>query len=146
MRDGEVARTEFSSSTGGWTAGGVFPAVEDLGDAIDINPNHDWAVGLDVATVEARFSDRDLTKLEVTERNGLGQDGGRVFEVRLTFGDEVFTMTGNEFRRAFALKSDWFTVDWERNDRRTDCICPEWPDHGLDSWFEEPPAEPDEGA
>ncbi len=144
-RDGEVARTEFSSSTGGWTAGGVFPAVEDLGDAIDINPNHDWAVVLPVAAVEARFSDRDLTKLEVTERNGLGQDGGRVFEVRLTFGDEVFTMTGNEFRRAFSLKSDWFTVDWERNDRRTDCICPEWPDHGLDSWFEDPPVDPDEG-
>ncbi len=142
MRDGEIARTEFSSSTGGWTAGGVFPAVEDLGDAISINPNHDWTIVLDVATVEARFSGRELSRIEVSERNGLGRDGGRVEEVVLTFGDEVFTMTGNEFRRAFGLKSDWFTVDWERFVRRTDCICPDWPEHGLDRWFEElPPAD-----
>jgi hypothetical protein len=32
LLNGSVARTEFSSSTGGWTAGGTFPAVEDTGD------------------------------------------------------------------------------------------------------------------
>lgn len=135
-RDGAVARTEFSSSTGGWTAGGVFPAVEDLGDAIDINPNHDWTTPLAVSQVEAWFSNRSLDRLVVTGRNGLGQDGGRVTEVTLTFGDEIFTMTGNEFRRAFGLKSDWYTIDWERFEQRTDCICPDsWPDHGLDDKF-----------
>ncbi len=138
-RDGEVARTEFSSSTGGWTAGGVFPAVEDLGDGIDRNPNHDWTVSIAIATVEQRWGGRQLDQISVTERNGLGEDGGRVETVELRFGDEVFTMTGNEFRRAFGLKSDWFTVDWARNaapDRRDDCICPEaWPTNELDDAF-----------
>lgn len=137
-RDGEVARTEFSSSTGGWTAGGVFPAVEDLGDAVERNPNHDWTVTLSVDAVEARYSDRTLTRLQVTERNGLGEDGGRVEEVTLTFGAETFTMTGNEFRRAFGLKSDWFSIDWKPIDRRDDCICPpDWPADQLDDRFVE---------
>ncbi len=136
MRDGEVARTEFSSSTGGWTAGGVFPAVEDLGDAVEINPNHDWSVDIDISDIEARWSGRSLDRIFVSERNGLGQDGGRVFEVTLMFGDETFTISGNDFRRAFGLKSDWFTVDWTSDKPRTDCICPDdWPSEDLESEF-----------
>jgi SpoIID/LytB domain protein len=136
MRDGDVARTEFSSSTGGWTAGGVFPAVEDLGDAVARNPNHDWTTTISVDAVEARYSGRSLTSIQITERNGLGRDGGRVEEVTITFGEETFTMTGNEFRRAFGLKSDWYTIDWVLVDGRVDCICPtEWPTDGLDEHF-----------
>lgn len=132
MRGGEVARTEFSSSTGGWTAGGVFPAVEDLGDAVDRNPNYNWSVEISIASIESRFSGRQLDKAYVSQRNGLGRDGGRVEEVTLQFGDETFTMTGNEFRRAFRLKSDWFTIDFERESPIDPCICPEqWPDQEL---------------
>jgi peptidoglycan hydrolase-like amidase len=132
MRDGEVARTEFSSSTGGWTAGGVFPAVEDLGDAVEINPNSDWTKNIEIADIEARWSGRRLDRIFVSERNGLGQDGGRVFEVTLEFGDETFTMSGNNFRRAYGLKSDWFTIDWERESAIQPCICPRtWPDQAL---------------
>ena len=137
-RDGEVARTEFSSSTGGWTAGGVFPAVEDLGDAVSINPNHDWEVQLEIEDIESRWSGRELDRIFVSERNGLGQDGGRVIEVTLVFGEEAFTISGNDFRRAFRLKSDWFSVDWTRPQARTDCICPtEWPDEELLDALEE---------
>jgi len=137
MRDGEVTRTEFSSSTGGWTAGGVFPAVEDLGDAVERNPNHDWNEQIPVSDVEARFSDRQLDRIFVSERNGLGQDGGRVIEVTFIFGDETFTMDGNDFRRAFGLRSDWFSVDWTRElqapvSSLAGCICPEiWPEPRL---------------
>ncbi len=125
VRDGEVARTEFSSSTGGWTAGGVFPAVEDLGDAVSINPNHDWEDSVSVSTIEASYSYRTLDRIFVSERNGLGEDGGRVLTVTLEFGDETFTLTGNEFRRLAGLKSDWFSVDWERPPGLQPCICPE---------------------
>ena len=132
LRDGEVARTEFSSSTGGWTAGGVFPAVEDLGDAVELNPNHDWDVDIDISDIEARFSNRQLDRAFISERNGLGQDGGRVLEVTLEFGEETFTMTGNEFRRAFGLRSDWFTVSFVRETGLSSCICPDdWPDRDL---------------
>lgn len=136
MRGGEVARTEFSSSTGGWTAGGVFPAVEDLGDAVSINPNFNWDIDVDISDIEARWSNRQLDRVFVSERNGLGQSGGRVFEVTLVFGEEAFTISGNDFRRAFGLKSDWFSVNWAREKRRTDCICPtEWPSEDLMSEF-----------
>ncbi len=125
MRDGEVARTEFSSSTGGWSAGGVFPAVQDLGDGTERNPNHDWDNTVNVATLEARFSGRSLDYVFVSERNGLGEDGGRVLEVTLVFGNETFTMSGNDFRRAAALRSDWFSIDWIRSEGLDACICPD---------------------
>ena len=147
MRDGNVARTEFSSSTGGWTAGGVFPAVEDLGDAVDRNPNHDWTEEIPVSDLEARYGGRQLDRAFISERNGLGEDGGRVIEVTLIFGDETFLVDGNDFRRSFGLLSDWFTVDFEREAIETEvlgdqevpsgrerapidsCICPDlWPD------------------
>ncbi len=138
IRDGEVARTEFSSSTGGWTAGGVFPAVEDLGDAIERNPNYNWTTTVSIANLESRFGNRQLDKVYVSERNGLGRDGGRVEEVTLQFGEETFTMTGNEFRRAAQLKSDWFSIDWERESPIAPCICPEeWPDRKLIEQAEE---------
>lgn len=130
MRGDLVARTEFSSSTGGWTAGGVFPAVEDLGDDVDRNPNHDWNDQVPVSEVEARFSGRQLDRVFVSERNELGEDGGRAVEVTLIFGDETFIMDANDFRFRFGLLSDWFSVDWDRNSEAfAPCICPEiWPD------------------
>lgn len=132
MRGNSVARTEFSSSTGGWTAGGVFPAVEDLGDDVDRNPNHDWTEEIDVSDIEARWSNRQLDRIFISESNGLGEDGGRALEVTLVFGDETFTISGNDFRRAFGLLSDFFTVDWVRPDGNAPCICPpEWPDQRL---------------
>ncbi len=134
MRGESVARTEFSSSTGGWTAGGVFPAVEDLGDDVDRNPNHDWTDQIPVSDIEARFSNRQLDRVFVSERNGLGEDGGRAVEVTLIFGEETFTMDANDFRFVFGLLSDWFTVDWTRplDGAFSPCICPEiWPDERL---------------
>ncbi len=140
IRDGRVARTEFSSSTGGWTAGGVFPAVEDLGDGTERNPNHDWVNSVQVASLEARFGGRTLDRVFVSERNGLGEDGGRVLRVTLEFGSETFTMTGNEFRRAAGLRSDWFSIDWERSNGAQGCICPDDLDRNkarIDEAFED---------
>lgn len=110
-RDGQVTRTEFSSSTGGYTAGGTFPAVPDDGDDISSNPNRTWSTTLSAATIEQRYARSPLTSITVTERSGLGADGGRVVKVLLTFGDG-FTIerTGNQFRIDFGLKSDWFSI------------------------------------
>ncbi len=107
--DGSVARTEFSSSTGGYTAGGVFPAVPDAGDATPSNPNHDWTVELDLASWAASQGLGDLLDIEVTGRNGLGEDGGRATEVTATFSNGSRVLTGNQFRLAFGLRSDWFS-------------------------------------
>ncbi len=104
-----VARTEFSSSTGGYTAGGDFPAVVDAGDSIGANPNHNWATSVPVSRLEDRYRLGSLRSAEVSRRAGGGPDGGRVLEVQLVFAHGQATATGNEIRSVLGLKSDWFT-------------------------------------
>jgi SpoIID/LytB domain protein len=107
---GHVARTEFSSSTGGWSAGGTFPAVADEGDSISTNPNHAWETTLAVSTVEAAYGKGSLQGVEIRSRNGLGAMGVRVLSMRLAFSQGTVDVTGDDFRRQFSLKSNWFDV------------------------------------
>lgn len=115
VRGSDVARTEFSSSTGGYTAGGTFPAVPDDGDDVSANPNHDWSTDVAVTAIEAAFDKYHgrefgaLQALVVVERNGLGADGGRVRSIRAEFANGTSTVTGDRFRSLLGLKSDWFT-------------------------------------
>lgn len=114
--NGGPARTEFSSSTGGYTAGGTFPPVPDAGDSIGINPNHYWRVAIPVSSIEAAWPTiGTLISIHVTKRNGLGDWGGRALEVRIEGTSGVVTTTGGTFRSKLGLKSDWFRVlsGWE---------------------------------
>ena len=61
-----------------WTAGGEFPAVEDLGDATASNPNRNWTTVIAASTLGPRLGTGPVTAMRVIERNGLGVDGGRV--------------------------------------------------------------------
>ena len=99
----------YSSSTGGHTAGGRFTPVVDDGDDVAGNPNHRWTTSIPVSTIESRYGKGTLQGIAVLSRNGLGDDGGRVTKVRLTFSGGTVELSGNEFRRFFGLKSDWFT-------------------------------------
>lgn len=120
-----IARTEFSSSNGGYSAGGTFPAVKDDGDVI--SPRHTWKCTVPTSLLEARYGKGgSLSSFRVTERNGLGEWGGRVRQVVLGFGNgTTATVTGNDVRstlnqgsctdatgRTFAsgLLSDWFDL------------------------------------
>jgi SpoIID/LytB domain protein len=106
---GAVARTEFSSSTGGWTAGGTFPAVQDLGDTR--SPLHNWTASIPVASIESAFPTiGSLEGVDVTRRNGLGDGGGRVLEVVVHGSSGSVTRSGAQFRAQFGLRSDWFFV------------------------------------
>jgi SpoIID/LytB domain protein len=106
---GGVVRTEFSSSTGGHTSGRTFPSVVDEGDDVAGNPNHDWTASVSVAAIETAYAIGELQSINVTQRNNLGQDGGRVQQVSIRGSTGAVTRTGNEFRATFALKSDWFS-------------------------------------
>jgi SpoIID/LytB domain protein len=108
---GDVVRTEFSASTGGWTAGGAFPAVQDHGDATPTNPNHNWSVAVDAGVLAARLGVPPITGISVTQRNGLGADGGRVLRVVVDTTSGQHAFTGNQFRSRVGLKSDWFSVN-----------------------------------
>ena len=106
---GAIARTEFSSSTGGYTAGGDFPAVVDDGDSIAANPNHTWQVSVPASRLEDRYNRGRLLSFDVVERNGLGPDGGRVIRVSLEFERGTVTESGDSIRQILGLKSNWFT-------------------------------------
>ncbi|MCL1900054.1 MAG: hypothetical protein FWG11_06040, partial [Promicromonosporaceae bacterium] len=111
--NGTVARTEFSASTGGWSAGGVFNAVVDAGDAIVDNPNHSWTTTLTNRQIQDALGVGPVTSIEVTRRNGLGADGGRVTEMVVRSGNSARTLTGQQFRMAVGstvLRSDWFVL------------------------------------
>ncbi len=108
---GRVARTEFSSSTGGHTAGGTFPSVKDDGDDVESNPNREWTKVVSVSALEAKFGRGKLLDLVVTGRNGLGDEGGRVTQIEFRFEGGTVTQTGWRARTTLGLKSDWFTVD-----------------------------------
>lgn len=110
LRDsgGRVVRAEFSSSTGGWSAGGQFPAVRDDGDTA--SPYHDWTDSIAVSEIEDEYGVGTLTDFRVTRKNGLGADGGRALTVRITGTSRAVDATGEDVRSRFGLLSDWFTV------------------------------------
>lgn len=104
---GNVVSAEYSSSTGGYTAGGTFPAVPDLGDVE--SPYHNWSDSISATTVGNTFGVGTLTAI-TEQRNGLGSDGGRVLSVTITGTAGTDTETGSDFAYALGLMSDWFTV------------------------------------
>jgi SpoIID/LytB domain protein len=108
---GSVAVTEYSSSTGGYTAGGAFPAVADLGDSVSANPVHTWSALIPLDKLEATFpSVGAVEQVQVTQRNGLGQIGGRVDELKVVGDAGAVNLTGDQFAADFNLYSDWFAV------------------------------------
>jgi SpoIID/LytB domain protein len=107
--NGNVARTEFSSSTGGYSAGGTFPAVVDDGDVK--SPYHDWNASIPVSDIEAAYpAIGTLQSVDITERNGLGDFGGRVLNMVLRGSLSSQNLTGEAFRSKFSLRSNWFNV------------------------------------
>ena len=108
--NGNIARTEFSSSTGGYTAGGTFPAVVDDGDATSNNPYHSWTTTTTQSAIASALGTGTIGSINVTGRNGLGSDGGRVTQVTIVSTSGVkSTFTGAQVRTALGLRSDWFS-------------------------------------
>lgn len=106
---GRTVRAEFSSSTGGYTAGGAFPAVVDDGDAS--SPYHTWSTSVPAATLASAFGVGTLTDVAVTGRTGQGDDGGRVTSVRIQGTIKTVSVTGDAVRSALGLRSNWFTIE-----------------------------------
>ena len=110
-----VATTEYSASSGGYSTGAQFPAVPDAGDAVCVsgacNPNHDWSVSIPVSTIQAAYPQiGTFGSVVVTQRNGLGDYGGRVQQVVVSGSGGSVTVTGDSFAAALNLLSDWFTI------------------------------------
>lgn len=109
---GPIAYTMFSASSGGWTAASSlgFPAVEDLGDATAGNPNHTWTASISAAALERSYpAIGTFTGVTITQRTGQGDWGGRVVAMTVDGTAASVAVTGDQFRRAMGLKSNWFT-------------------------------------
>jgi len=107
-RGNQIVAAEFSSSTGGFTAGGVFPAVVDDGDAV--SPNRNWTQTVSAGAIANAYGVGELISFDVIGRNNLGADGGRVTRVRVVGTSRTVEGSGDEARWKLGLKSDWFTV------------------------------------
>jgi SpoIID/LytB domain protein len=118
MPNGTVARTQYSSSTGGYTAGGTFAAVPDLGDSVCVpgacNTHHTWQAQVPVSAVDAAYPQiGTLVSVGVSQRNNLGDLGGRVLQMTLQGSAQSVTISGDTFASQFAqygLQSNWFAV------------------------------------
>ncbi|MBU2696174.1 SpoIID/LytB domain-containing protein [Pimelobacter sp. 30-1] len=109
---GKPAFTQFSSSNGGWTAPGTLPyqvAKKDPYEATSGNANNAWSVKLTDDAIEKQFPGLgDFARLEIT---GNAQAGGRVTSVRIVdTANRSTTLTGDQFRVRFGLKSTMFRV------------------------------------
>jgi SpoIID/LytB domain protein len=110
-----VATTEYSSSSGGYSAGAQFPAVLDAGDAVCVpgacNTHHTWTVSIPVSTIQATYPQiGTLSSVAITSRNGLGDFGGRVNTMSLSGSSGSVSLSGNAFAAAFNLQSNWFSL------------------------------------
>jgi hypothetical protein len=103
---GVVARTEFSASSGGWTAGGTFPGVEDRGDSR--SPRHTWTALLDGSKIASRYGVGTFRRLTVWGQDGRGPGGGRAKTVRIEGSSSTKDVPAAVFRSHFGLSSDWF--------------------------------------
>lgn len=125
LYDSDPILAEFSSSTGGYTAPGSVPyqvAVPDPGDRV--SPHHQWSAAIRVTEIESRWPTIGrLIRIDVTDRNGYGDWGGRVKRLELVGTQGTVGVSGDAFRAAFAwpsggdIRSSWFTIGIIRAER-----------------------------
>lgn len=110
-RNGAVVRTEFSSSNGGRTAGGIFTAQADPGD-LAANPSLTvWTRSVSAAQLREKYPQIGTLTSITTAHDGLGGDwNGYTTEVTITGTNGSAKMSGWSFRSAFGLPAPWYGV------------------------------------
>ncbi|MHB8593241.1 MAG: SpoIID/LytB domain-containing protein [Acidimicrobiales bacterium] len=118
LPNGAAATTQSSSAPGGYSAPGTFAGVVDDGDAVCLpnacNAHHAWQAQVPVSAIDALYPQLGtLLSVNVSQRNGLGDYGGRVTQMSLVGSNQTVVLTGNGFAAAFAgngVQSNWFNV------------------------------------
>lgn len=114
LHQGRPAFTQFSASSGGWTAAGSVPyltAKQDPYDGWSGNYNHSWSTTVDAGVLERKYPSLGrLERIRVTTRDGNGDWQGRVRVMVLDGSAGDVTISGDAFRWTFGLKSNWFSI------------------------------------
>ncbi len=106
---GRLMRTEYTSSNGGRTAGGTFPAKVDEGDIAADAALQMWTRLFSAADVQKRYSSIGVFMSAVTEHDGLGGEwNGYATSVTITGTAGRVVRTATQFRNDFGLPNHWF--------------------------------------
>ena len=106
---GNVVRTEFSSSNGGRTAGGEFPALADEGDISANSSLMLWTRAFSAAQIVAKYPQVGILTSVTTTNDGLGGDfGGYTLDVTIAGTSGSVKVSGWAFRTALGLPAPWF--------------------------------------
>jgi SpoIID/LytB domain protein len=104
-----IMRTEFTSSNGGRTAGGQFPAQIDNGDVAADAALQSWSRILSATDLQRVFPSIGVFTSMTTSHDGLGGDwNGYTTSVVITGTAGSVTRTGWQFRSDFDLNSPWY--------------------------------------
>ena len=107
---GNPAFTQFSASNGGYTTGGTVDYLPAKKDRFD-QAYRGWTATVTDAQVRAALpAVGSLKSIEVLARNGKGAFGGRVDSIRINGSKGSSTLTGDQFRSYFGLRSTLFKV------------------------------------
>ena len=120
---GAIVSTEFSASNGPRTAGGAFPAVDDIGDDTANNPLHRWTVIIDADDFAARHGLGRITgasMADTTNSSYRGFDGIWFDDLVVTGTNGTFRQQAWDVRNAMGLTSPGFTVEVVRQDTSGD--------------------------
>ena len=109
---GAPALTQFSSSSGGWTSYGqlaYLPAKPDRFDDWAGNGYHDWRRRVPVSAIQRAYPQLGrLQAVHVVRREGHGEWGGRVLQIRLRGSQGSVLRSGDDLRWVLGLPSTWF--------------------------------------
>lgn len=110
---GVPAFTQFSASSGGWTAGSSgHPYLVTRKDPYDDwtgNTHHDWRVTTRDGVLESRFpAVGELRSISVDRAGRTFRRGGRAVRVTLRGTRGAVTVSGDDVRWRLGLRSTWF--------------------------------------
>ncbi len=110
---GQPARTEFTSSNGGRTAGGTFPAQDDPGDRASdpVNSLLVWTRVISAAALQAKYPQiGTLTQVVTTHDGAGGEFGGYPTNVAIVGTTSTVNVTPWTFKSTFDLPAPWFSA------------------------------------
>ncbi len=108
---GSIVRTEYTSSNGGRTAGGQFPAKVDNGDLAADAALQSWTRLLSAADIQKKYPSIGVLMSVVTSHDGLGGDwNGYTTAVTITGTAGTVTRTGWQFRGDWDLFAPWYST------------------------------------
>ena len=108
---GTPSRTEFTSSNGGLTAGGTFPAQVDAGDLASdpVNSLMVWTRVISAAQFMAKYPQIGTLTSVVTTHDGLGSDwNGYATSVAINGTASTVNISCWTFKTTFDIPAPWF--------------------------------------